>query len=97
MIQIRFMTGNEDFFDAVNYQTYRWPDFVGNLSVLFPDIGKGIEDTMISVDSDSLLATEFMATSDTFDPILTPNPQLYDVHVYQTPSMSQCFKTESLC
>ncbi|THH09564.1 hypothetical protein EW145_g1917 [Phellinidium pouzarii] len=29
---------------------------------------------------------QFLATTDTFDPILTPTPQLYDIHVYQTPS-----------
>ncbi|THH32552.1 hypothetical protein EUX98_g1638 [Antrodiella citrinella] len=28
---------------------------------------------------------QFIATSDTFDPILSPNPTQYDVHVYQTP------------
>ncbi|KAG6837456.1 hypothetical protein H0H93_008999 [Arthromyces matolae] len=28
----------------------------------------------------------FIATSDTFSPILSPNPTEYDVHVYQTPS-----------
>lgn len=29
--------GNEDFFAASSY-LYRWPDFVGNLSALYPDI-----------------------------------------------------------
>jgi alpha-N-arabinofuranosidase len=28
----------------------------------------------------------FIATSDTFNPILSPNPTEYDVHVYQTPT-----------
>ncbi|TCD68736.1 hypothetical protein EIP91_009882 [Steccherinum ochraceum] len=28
---------------------------------------------------------QFIATTDTFDPILSPNPTQYDVHVYQTP------------
>ncbi|KAF8804774.1 glycoside hydrolase family 51 protein [Phlegmacium glaucopus] len=28
----------------------------------------------------------FIATSDTFDPLLSPNPTQYDVHVYQTPT-----------
>ncbi|KAJ7484526.1 glycoside hydrolase family 51 protein [Mycena latifolia] len=28
----------------------------------------------------------FIATTDTFDPILSPNPLQYDVHVYQTPT-----------
>ncbi|KAJ7033209.1 alfa-L-arabinofuranosidase precursor [Mycena alexandri] len=28
----------------------------------------------------------FIATSDTFNPILSPNPLQYDVHVYQTPT-----------
>lgn len=28
----------------------------------------------------------FIATSDAFDPVISPNPQAYDVHVYQTPS-----------
>jgi len=28
----------------------------------------------------------FIATTDTFNPILTPNPLQYDVHVYQTPT-----------
>ncbi|KAJ3764348.1 glycoside hydrolase family 51 protein [Lentinula raphanica] len=28
----------------------------------------------------------FLATSDTFDPVLTPNPAEWDIHVYQTPS-----------
>ncbi|KAF7797072.1 hypothetical protein EIP86_008264 [Pleurotus ostreatoroseus] len=27
----------------------------------------------------------FIATSDAFDPVITPNPLAYDVHVYQTP------------
>lgn len=31
--------GNEDFFAADTYLAYRWPDFVGNLSAAFPDIG----------------------------------------------------------
>ncbi|EJD05374.1 glycoside hydrolase [Fomitiporia mediterranea MF3/22] len=59
--------GNEDFFAADTYATYRWPDFVGNLSAAFPDI-------------------QFLATTDTFDPVLTPNSELYDIHVYQTPT-----------
>ncbi|KAI5118901.1 hypothetical protein M0805_002817 [Coniferiporia weirii] len=29
---------------------------------------------------------QFLATSDTFDPVLTPSPELYDIHVYQTPT-----------
>jgi len=29
---------------------------------------------------------KFIATSDTFSPILSPNPLQYDVHVYQTPT-----------
>jgi len=29
---------------------------------------------------------QFIATSDTFDPILSPNPTEYDIHVYQTPT-----------
>ncbi|OBZ77389.1 putative alpha-L-arabinofuranosidase A [Grifola frondosa] len=29
---------------------------------------------------------QFIATTDTFNPLLTPNPLQYDVHVYQTPS-----------
>lgn len=32
-----------------------------------------------------------MATSDTFDPILAPNPTQYDVHVYQTPGMFKVY------
>ncbi|KAJ3784620.1 arabinofuranosidase [Lentinula aff. detonsa] len=28
----------------------------------------------------------FLATSDTFNPVLTPNPAEWDIHVYQTPS-----------
>ncbi|KAJ3747423.1 glycoside hydrolase family 51 protein [Lentinula detonsa] len=28
----------------------------------------------------------FLATSDTFSPVLTPNPAEWDIHVYQTPS-----------
>ncbi|KJA14844.1 glycoside hydrolase family 51 protein [Hypholoma sublateritium FD-334 SS-4] len=30
--------------------------------------------------------THFIATSDTFSPILSPNPTEYDIHVYQTPT-----------
>jgi alpha-N-arabinofuranosidase len=29
---------------------------------------------------------QFIATSDTFNPILSPNPTEYDIHVYQTPT-----------
>ncbi|KAI0040454.1 glycoside hydrolase family 51 protein [Auriscalpium vulgare] len=58
--------GNEDFFAADSY-TYRWRDFVGNLSASFPNI-------------------RFIGTSTAWDPLLTPTPKSYDVHVYQTPS-----------
>ncbi|KAJ3558254.1 hypothetical protein NM688_g1033 [Phlebia brevispora] len=63
---LRFVeVGNEDFFAADTYP-YRWRDFAGNLSALFPNI-------------------TFIATTDAFSPIISPDPQAYDVHVYQTP------------
>ncbi|CAL1709187.1 unnamed protein product [Somion occarium] len=58
--------GNEDFFAASTYP-YRWKDFVGNLSAIFPQL-------------------RFIATTNTFNPIISPNPLQYDVHVYQTPT-----------
>ncbi|KAI0937589.1 hypothetical protein AcV5_000388 [Taiwanofungus camphoratus] len=57
--------GNEDFF-ASNTYPYRWRDFVGNLSLDFPEL-------------------RFIATTYPFNPIISPAPPQYDVHVYQTP------------
>ena len=35
----------------------------------------------------------FIATTDTFSPVLSPNPLQYDVHVYQTPSKYMGFSS----
>ena len=62
---------------------YRWRDFVGNLSAEFPQLSEYFRYQSEQISS---LWTDFIATTNTFNPILAPNPSQYDVHVYQTPS-----------
>ncbi|KAM5542492.1 hypothetical protein V8D89_003951 [Ganoderma adspersum] len=51
---------------------YRWHDFFGNLSAEFPQI--------------RFLATSDVRASGVGDPVLSPTPPSYDIHVYQTPA-----------
>ena len=74
---------------------YRWPDFVGNLSALYPDIRGSL---LMRFDRsrcfDAVFFFRFRAgfigTTDAWTPVLNPVPKSYDVHVYQTPRARLC-------
>ncbi|KAH9940692.1 glycoside hydrolase family 51 protein [Amylocystis lapponica] len=62
---LRFVEIGNEVWRPCRYP-YRWHDFVGNLTVAFPQLN-------------------YIATAYPFNPVLTPIPLQYDVHVYQTP------------
>ena len=77
--------------ETVSYSyPYRWKDFVGNLSAIFPHLST----PSMSFDRSRCAkrTPAFIATSDAFSPVITPNPLAYDVHVYQTPCSYLLFR-----
>jgi alpha-N-arabinofuranosidase len=70
---------------SARYQS-RWNSFVTNLTATFPQLRKKIQLPCVNCLLISL-RIDFMATSRTTTPVLTPTPQHYDVHLYQTPSV----------
>lgn len=84
------LTRTQDFISSTassTYASYRWPDFHGNLSAAFPQLRKILLPNGFNRFSSRYFGhIGFLATSTVNSPALTPKPQEWDVHVYQTPS-----------
>lgn len=67
---------------------YRWPAYVANLTALFPNLSTlpQLSSTLYRSLHSPPPVPEFIATSYVGNPVLTPKPLQYDVHVYNTPS-----------
>ena len=59
--------------------TYRWHDIVTNLTATFPNLRTFLWKSKYGRSENCFQG--FIATSDTFSPILSPNPLQYDVRV----------------
>jgi alpha-N-arabinofuranosidase len=76
--------GNEDFFAANSY-VYRWRRFVTALQREFPQLRMSFS-LHVNHCTAHCMPSGFIATTNPGNPVLTPAPTEYDVHVYQTPS-----------
>ena len=79
--------GNEDFADQGNtYASYRWADMVNRLSSTFPQLSMYHAQYLIHLSLTGFaLFKDFLATTFVNNPVLSPAPKFYDVHMYSTP------------
>ncbi|KAJ7641860.1 glycoside hydrolase family 51 protein [Roridomyces roridus] len=77
---LRASLGRKEPF-ALKYVEIGNEDFIGNA----PGTVASRWNQIVTNLSTTFPQLQFMATSDTGSPVLTPTPQTYDIHVYQTP------------